>query len=356
MRHALSTLALCASFSLLSSSPASAQADLTLLVDQASSDFTWGGTSNLGPIVGNPSNAFELAGTVGVNVAPVGAQSVGIAAFIPTGDVFTVPDLHGKILNTFTFLPPLATIDVTNLHMTMSSSVFPVAGGGAWTGSPVLTALSGTLTVIPLVGTPTVTDLTGFASTPTLSSGTLEQPGGGLHLTTPINATFPFDDPATGTSGTLTIVGTLVADWTCPTPASYCTAKVNSLGCTPAIGSMGQPSFSSAAPFTIDAGMVLNRRSGIMFYGYGQQATPFQGGTMCVTAPVKRTPVQDSGGSMVGNDCTGVFTFEMNGRIQSGVDGGLVPGAEVFAQFWSRDPQSPGTTNLTDALAFTVCP
>ena len=356
MHHALSTLALCASLSLLTSSPASAQADFTLVVDQPASAFTWGGTSSLGSIVGNPSNAFELAGTVGLNAAPVGMQSVGTAAFIPTGDVFTVPDLHGKIPNAFTFLPPLATIDVTNLHLTLSSSSFPVAGGGAWTGSPVLTALSGTLTVIPLVGATTVTDLTGFASDPTLTSGTLEQPGGGLRLVTPISGTFPFDDPTSGISGSITLAGTLVANWACPAPAAYCTAKVNSLGCTPAIGSTGQPSFSSAAPFTIEASMILNGRSGIMFYGYGQQATPFQGGTMCVTAPVKRTPVQDSGGSTAGNDCTGVFSFEMNGRIQSGLDGALVPGAEVFAQFWSRDPQSPGTTNLTDALAFTVCP
>ena len=356
MRHALSTLALCASFCLVTSSPASAQADFTLVVDQPASAFTWGGTSSLGPIVGNPSNAFELAGTVGLHAAPLGTQSVGTATFIPTGDVFTVPGLHGKIPNTFAFLPPLATIDITNLHMTMSSSAFAVAGGGAWTGAPVLTMLSGTMTVTPLIGTPTVTDLAGQSSSPTPTTGTLEQPGGGLHLVTPINGTFPFDDPASGVSGSVTLLGTLVANWTCPTPAAYCTAKVNSLGCTPAIGSTGQPSFSSAAPFTIEASMILNGRSGIMFYGYGQQATPFQGGTMCVTAPVKRTPVQDSGGSAVGNDCTGVFSFEMNGRIQSGLDGALVPGAEVFAQFWSRDPQSPGTTNLTDALAFTVCP
>ena len=356
MRHVLSTCVLAAAFGLLSSNPSLAQSDVTFTVNQGQSSFTWSGTSSLGPIVGNPSNTFALAGTVGMHVAPVGAQSIGSASFVPTGDTFTVPDLHGKVPNPISFLPPLATIDVTNMHLTVSSSPFAVAGGGAWDANPVLTVLSGTLTVAPLVGTTTITDLAGFASAPTPSSGTLEHLAGNLRLVAPINAAFPFDDPASGTSGSITLVGNLVGNWVCPVPTTYCTAKVNSLGCTPDIGSVGMPSYSSAAPFTIEAASILNGRSGILFYGYGQQATPFQGGTMCVMAPVKRTPVQDSGGSLVGNDCTGHFSFEMNARIQSGVDGSLVPGAEAFAQYWSRDPQSPGTTNLTNAIAFTVCP
>lgn len=34
----------------------------------------------------------------------------------------------------------------------------------------------------------------------------------------------------------------------------------------------------------------------------------------------------------------------------------LVGGANVWAQFWSRDPASPSTTNLTDAVTFTLWP
>ena len=354
MRKTLPALLLASG--LLTAGTAHAQADLSLTIDQPGSAFTWGGTSSLGPIVGNPNNTFAMAGTLGVHVAPSGSQSIATAAFVPIGDAFTVPDLSGKIPNPISFLPPLATLSVTNLHLTLSSASFPVAGGGAWNAMPVVTVLSGTMTVTPLVGAQTVTDLTGFASDPTPAAGILEHPLDDLHIGTVINASFPFDDPASGMTGTLTISGNVSADWACPTPATYCTAKVNSLGCTPAIGSTGTPSYSSAAPFTVEASSILNNRFGLMFYGYGQQATPFQGGTMCVQAPVKRTPVQDSGGNALGNDCSGAFSFDMNARIQSGIDGSLVPGAQVFAQYWSRDPQSPGTTNLTDGVTFTVCP
>jgi hypothetical protein len=206
------------------------------------------------------------------------------------------------------------------------------------------------------VGTASSTDLTGLVSDPIPQSGTLVHAGGTMTLSAAINATFPFDDPTSGVSGSITLTGTLVADWTCPAPATYCTAQVNSQGCTPAISGSGVPSFGEALPFTIDATGLVNNKNGLLFYGYGPQSTPFGGGTMCVSSPRVRTPVQGSGGSSVGSDCTGTFSFDMNARIQSGVDTGLVPGAVAYAQYWSRDPQSASTTNLTDAVQFTVCP
>ena len=42
--------------------PAAAQS-YVFKVNQAASNFTWTGTSTLGPIQGNPSNAFQFAGT-----------------------------------------------------------------------------------------------------------------------------------------------------------------------------------------------------------------------------------------------------------------------------------------------------
>jgi hypothetical protein len=75
---------------------------------------------------------------------------------------------------------------------------------------------------------------------------------------------------------------------------------------------------------------------------------------MCIVSPTTRTPVQSSGGSPSGDDCTGVLTLDFNARIQSGIDPRLVAGEEVFAQYWSRDPADASTTNLTDALAFFV--
>jgi hypothetical protein len=140
-------------------------------------------------------------------------------------------------------------------------------------------------------------------------------------------------------------------------PVVYCASETNSLGCTPAISSAGTPSSSLPSPFDVGATSVLNHRNGLLFYGYKPRQTPFQGGSMCVVAPLVRTPIQSSGGNAPpANDCSGVFSLDFNARIQSGVDPQLVAGEEVFAQYWSRDPADPSGTNLSDALAFHVQP
>ncbi|HVS11630.1 MAG TPA: choice-of-anchor B family protein [Planctomycetota bacterium] len=143
-------------------------------------------------------------------------------------------------------------------------------------------------------------------------------------------------------------------------PTSYCTAKVNSLACVPQIGFSGIPSASAGAGFSISAVNALNQKNGLLFYGKsGSQALPFQGGFLCVKAPTIRTPVQASGGTpQPGSDCTGTFDIDFNAWIASGADPALIAGAQVWAQYWSRDPgfAPPDNTNLTDALAFTVQP
>jgi hypothetical protein len=142
----------------------------------------------------------------------------------------------------------------------------------------------------------------------------------------------------------------------CIPPASYCTAKVNSLGCTPRIHSNGYPSQTQPVAFRIRAAMVINNRPGLLFYGYGPAATPFQGGTLCVQAPIQRIAAQQSGGNPPPPDCSGTYSYDFNERIRSGLDPGLIAGEDVYAQYWSRDPQSPWPTGLTGALAFVICP
>jgi hypothetical protein len=335
---------------------ASAQVDFTFTLAQSSSNFTWSGTTSLGAIVGNPSNAFQTAGTNVLALSPSSAQSVGTLAF-NGGDFAVVPDIHGKIPNPIPFLPPLATVDVTNLHLTPSSLASPVAAGGAFTAlGTTMTALSGTMTVTQLVGGTTVTDLTGSSSTPSDASGTLTQSGTSLHLALPVNSTFPFSDPTSGVSGSITIVGTLHADWVQPAPTIYCTAKVNSQGCTPQIGWSGSASYSNATAFRLTASQVLNNKSGVAFYGFTPAALPFQGGKLCVQPPVKRTQVQASGGNPPPSDCSGAYSLDFNLYVQSGVDPALVPDRVVYAQYWARDPQASFGTSLSNALAFTLGP
>ncbi len=335
---------------------AAAQTDFVFTVNQAQSNFTWSGTSTLGNIVGNPSNAFQATGTTTMHVFAAGVDPIATSDFSNGGDLGTSVALHGKINNPLPFLPPLATIDITNLHMSMGAPVFAVAPNGAFTAALTMTALSGTMVVTPLAGTATTTDLTGLGSTPQNQTGTLLPSGNNLALVMPVNTSFPFSDPASGASGTVTLLGTLRANWTCPTAQTYCTAKTNSNGCVPALGLAGAASYSSGLPFVISATNELNQQNGLLYYGFTQTALPFQGGFKCVGNPTVRSAIQNAGGSPVGVDCSGAFAFDFNQLISVHTDPALVPGADVCAQVWSRDPASPSTTNLANAAKFTIAP
>ena len=142
----------------------------------------------------------------------------------------------------------------------------------------------------------------------------------------------------------------------CPVPADFCEAKLNSEGCLPAIGFVGTPSASSVTPCLITASQVLNNKTGYLIYGFVPASTPFQGGTLCFSGTLKRTPAQNSGGNAPPNDCSGSYSFDFNARIASGIDPTLVVGREVFAQYYSRDPGASFAVGLTNALAFTICP
>lgn len=138
-----------------------------------------------------------------------------------------------------------------------------------------------------------------------------------------------------------------------PSPATYCTAKVNSQGCTPAIGSTGTPSASAGNGFVIDCSNARENKFGILFYGTnGPLGAPFQGGFLCVQPPTKRVGHQSSIGT---GPCNGTYAYDFNVRISSGLDPNLIVGASVHTQWWMRDPQSPSTTGLSDGLAFVIC-
>jgi choice-of-anchor B domain-containing protein len=151
-----------------------------------------------------------------------------------------------------------------------------------------------------------------------------------------------------------------IADVTCAPlgPTTYCVAKMNSQGCLPAIGTSGTPSTSSPGPFTVTCTNVLSNKAGILVYGSQRAAIPFQGATLCIASPVRRTPIQQSGGNPPPVDCSGSFGFDFNAHIAAGSDPALVPGRRVVAQYWSRDSLDPTGfgSSLSDACEFTIQP
>ncbi|MCK6448711.1 MAG: hypothetical protein L6Q99_20140 [Planctomycetes bacterium] len=158
-----------------------------------------------------------------------------------------------------------------------------------------------------------------------------------------------------GTGGSVFTVATQAPLDSCLTPVVYCTAKVNSLGCTPAIAISGPLSASAGSGCTVSVSNVIGNKFGLFFHATSAAAaTPFHGGLLCMTLPIQRHTVQSSGGTS--GACDGAFSEDFNAYIAGGFDPVLGPGIDVWIQNWSRDPGDPFTDSLSDAIAATICP
>jgi hypothetical protein len=147
----------------------------------------------------------------------------------------------------------------------------------------------------------------------------------------------------------------LQVDFGIAPPTVYCTGKVNSLGCTPAIAASGAPDHTGATAFDISAANILGNKYGHLFYGVaGPAALPFKGGTLCVAQPIRRTAAQFSGGAA--STCTGTYHFDFNQYCASGTNPALLPGTTVWAQYWSFDPgfAPPNRASYSDAIRFSM--
>jgi hypothetical protein len=146
---------------------------------------------------------------------------------------------------------------------------------------------------------------------------------------------------------------------------TYCTAKISSQNCTPSISASGYPCAVAYKGFTIQATEVPNQQPGMLIYSAtGAQSLPFQGGTLCVAPPVRRTPGMSSGGNPApANDCSGSFSIDFNTFNYQASSGApplpwLPAGTTVFAQWWGRDPgfSPPFNSMLSNALQFDLEP
>ena len=155
-------------------------------------------------------------------------------------------------------------------------------------------------------------------------------------------------------------VDTLAFNDAIQVPQPYCTAGTTTNGCSASISASGSPSASASSGFTISVAAVEGQKQGILFYGVsGRIVSPWGTGTslLCVKPPTQRMSVQTSGG--MSGACNGALAQDWLAWLAanpSGLGAPFAAGDVVNAQAWFRDPPSPKTTNLSNALEFAVVP
>ncbi len=141
---------------------------------------------------------------------------------------------------------------------------------------------------------------------------------------------------------------------------SYCTAGTTTNNCSASMASIGTPSASAAAGFDLNVAGVEGQKLGLVFYGVsGRAALPWgtSSSFLCVKSPTQRTPSQNSSGTA--GLCDGALILDWHAFMTAN-PGALgnprIAGGVYQAQAWFRDPPSPKTTNLSNALEFTLAP
>ena len=146
----------------------------------------------------------------------------------------------------------------------------------------------------------------------------------------------------------------------CANTTSYCTAGTTTNGCAALLSASGVPDASAATGFTVTASGVEGQKQGILFYGLsGSLAQPWGTGSsfLCIKSPTQRSAPQNSGGTI--NTCNGTLALDWNAYIATNptaLGSPFVGGETVWIQAWFRDPPSPKSTSLSNALMFAVCP
>jgi len=321
---------------------APAQVAHTLTIDQAASAFTWTGDTSLGPINGVPDNNFNISGTLDFDLWSGTSSAIGQGQ--STGGTVFMPTITGEIPGAFGI--PLATITLSNVRFTLTSPTFAVDIANQFSTTVTLTATQGTLTIDPVIGSPTVIDLTGLSVNSAIS-GTIEASGGSVHLDVPVNFMFSFTDPGTGISGDLTLTGKFVADYDCEAPVSYCVLSPNSAGPGASMSSSGSTSIFDN-DLRLNVSGCPTGQFGIFFYGPGQAQVSVGDGTLCVGGSLVRLPV-------VQTDIFGQATFLLDNNNLPGTNQILAGDTFNFA-FWFRDP--PGGSagfNFSNGLEARFC-
>ncbi len=136
--------------------------------------------------------------------------------------------------------------------------------------------------------------------------------------------------------------------------ANYCTGKLSSSGCHPAITATGYASLGLPGELSVTANQLETDQNALAYFGTtGPASLPFQDGTLCVNAPLYRLAIKNTLGQSA---CTGAITYGFNEFLL--VAGGplFMGGQSIHVQAWFRDPAASSTTGLTGGVTFVVCP
>lgn len=139
-------------------------------------------------------------------------------------------------------------------------------------------------------------------------------------------------------------------------PFVFCTAGTTTNGCVASISATAQPQVDLGGPCVINVTNVEGNKAAILFYGLDNAGyTPFAwGGSssyLCVKPPSQRTGAVTSTGTT--GACDGTLTLDWNvyqAANPTSLGNPFNVGDTIYMQAWFRDPPSPKTTNLSDAV------
>ncbi|MCY3002886.1 MAG: hypothetical protein NTV21_13880 [Planctomycetota bacterium] len=284
----------------------------------------------------------------------------GLLALATAATLSLTAAAHGSFLTTWSSAYPTSTSDNNVINGTGQSCAlchFSATGGANWNGygwkmrANIQAGQSLTNAILNSTSFNSDSDPTGTSNLLEIQSNT--QPG---WTPGPNNVRYTTSGTVTGLSPAVGIQGLLDP---CGVAVTYCTAGTTTSGCNASIAAVGSPSASGATTFSVLISNVEGAKQGLIFYGQGRSVSPWGTGSsfLCVKSPTQRTPVTNSGGTA--GQCNGSLSVDMNAfwaANPTALATPLAAGTVLDFQGWFRDPPSPKSTHLSNALEIVVCP
>lgn len=334
-----------------------------LAIDHAGNGLYW--TDNH-PTTPNLAKVYR-ANLDGSSAAPLVTglnQAAGIALDIAAGRIF-VSEMAAKRIRRFDLTGAALTDLVSGPSVGTPSTIALDVGGGRvyWADNAGFirsTDFAGLAPQSITLGTPNSSlalDLENDKAYYSHDAANTSLRRRNMNGTPPIEILYPTAGSGAGGLENIEGLNLLVA---APSGRAYCTPGTSTNGCVAMISASGGPSASATSGFTLTASNVEGQKNGLFFYGVnGPIVSPWGASSsyLCVAAPTQRTVGLSSGGTL--GACNGNLSVDFLSFVAANPGAVGVPlssGQIVRAQAWYRDPPSPKTTSLSNAIVWTMCP